>query len=181
MSSGARKARTKTNRQSGAFFFGSFIGGIVVGSAIMLAITYPSGNTNVVGQAVSDMPPIKEPAPEIEWTFFTELPKAKLKTSVEPIEHPPPAQPENREYVLQAAHFHRRHDARVLQGALILDGMSASISSSPRADGGSWHRVPVGPYETEDDAQTALDQLRAKDIPAQILAPPLPPSTRPTT
>ena len=103
---------------------------------------------------------------------FTELPKAKVKTGGEPIEPPPPAQPENREYVLQAAQFLRHHDARVLQGALMLDGMSASISSRPRARGGSWHRVLVGPYETEGDAQNALTQLRAKDIRAQILARP---------
>ena len=147
----------------------------------MLAITYPSRNTNMVGQAVSDMPPVKEPAPEIKWTFFTELPKAKLKTGVEPIKPPPPAQPEDREYVIQAAQFLRHHDARVLQGALILDGISVSISSSPRAGGGSWHRVLVGPYESENDAQTVLDKLRAKELPAQILARPLPPSTRPTT
>ena len=143
----------------------------------MLAITFPSGNTNAVDQAASDMLPIKEPAPDVEWTFFTELPKAKLKTGVEPIKPAPPAQSENREYVLQAAQFLRHHDARVLQGALILDGMSASISSSPRAGGGSWHRVLVGPYETEGDAQTALNQLRAKDNPAQVLARPLPPPT----
>ena len=143
----------------------------------MLAITYPSGNTNVVDQAVSDMPPNEPTAPDIEWTFFKELPKAEVRTGVEPDEHPPPAQPEKREQVLQAAQFHRRRDARALRGALILDGMSVSISSSPRAGGGSWHRVLVGPYETEGDAQTAHKQLRAKDIPAQILAWPLPPST----
>ena len=137
----------------------------------MLAIAYQSDNTSLVDPPVSDIPAVEEPAPDIEWTFFTELPKAKIKTGVRPIESSPPAQSTNRGYVLQAAQFLRRRDARVLQGTLILDGMSVSISSTPRAGGGSWHRVIVGPYETESDAQTALDQLRAKNVPAQILDP----------
>ena len=142
----------------------------MLGAAIMLAITYPSGDTNVAAQAVSDMPTIEPSAPDIEWTFFEELPKAEVRTGIEPVE-----------YVLHAAQFLRHHDAQRLRGALILDGMSASISPSPRAGGGSWHRVLVGPYETEGDAQAALNQLRARDLPAQILLRPLSPSTTPTT
>ena len=179
MPAAKRKSRTRTTRRSGAFSFGSFIGGVVVGGAIMLAITFPAGNSSMASTSV-DASPIGTPV-DIDWEFIDILADAEVKTGVEQVKQPAAVQPGPKEYVLHAAQFLRHEDAQVLQAELMLDGLPVSVSSSPRARGGSWYRVMVGPYESEGDAQGALNQLRDRDIPAQILARPLPPSASPTT
>ena len=179
MPAAKRKSRTRTTRRSGAFSFGSFVGGVVVGGAIMLAITYPAGNSSMASNSV-DAAPIGTPV-DIDWEFIDKLADAEVKTGVEPVEQPVAIEPGPKEYVLHAPQFLRHEDAQVLQAELMLDGLPVSVSSSPRARGGSWYRVMVGPYESEGDAQGALNQLRDRDIPAQILARPLPSSDSPTT
>lgn len=148
------------------------MGGVVLGGAIVLAITYQTGT------ASSSTPPATTPdagpvASNIDWEFIKRLPNTEVRTGVEPVDQPTVAESEPKEYVLHAAQFLRQEDAQVMQAELMLDGLPVSLSTSPRDLGGAWYRVLVGPYATEPDAQQALGQLRDRDIPAQILARPL--------
>lgn len=148
------------------------MGGVVLGGAVVLAITYQTGT------ASSSTPPATTPdagqvASNIDWEFIKRLPNTEVRTGVAPVEQPAVAESAPKEYVLHAAQFLREEDAQVMQAELMLDGLPVSLSTSPRDLGGAWYRVLVGPYATEPDAQQALGQLRDRDIPAQILARPL--------
>ncbi|MDE0039009.1 MAG: SPOR domain-containing protein [Gammaproteobacteria bacterium] len=167
------RSGNRRSRRDGGFSFSSFMGGVVLGGAVVLAISYQSG-TPSSGGASPDAAPVEEHvATNIDWEFIDRLPNTEVKTGVEPAEQPPVAESGPREYVLHAPQFLREEDAQVMQAELMLDGMPASLQTSPRDLGGAWYRVLVGPYSTEPDAQKALDHLRERDIPAQILARPL--------
>lgn len=149
------------------------MGGVVLGGAVVLAITYQSGTASSSG-TTPDATPVPGPAAtNFDWEFFKRLPNTEVKTGVEPADQPPVADSGPKEYVLHAAQFLREEDAQVMQAELMLDGLPVNLSTSPRDLGGAWYRVLVGPYATEPDAQQALGQLRDRDIPAQILARPL--------
>lgn len=153
---------------------------MVVGGALVLAITYQSGTASS-DSANPESPPVDGPvAPHIDWVFIERLSKAEVKTGVEAAEETQAVDSEPKEYVLHAAQFLREEDAQVLRAELMLDGLPVSLSSSPRDRGGAWHRVLVGPYATKPDARQVLGKLRARDIPAHILARPLAGSTPPT-
>lgn len=143
-----------------------------MGGAVVLAITYQAGS-EPTGTPPATNPVTGPVASDIDWEFIKRLPNTEVKTGVEPVERPVLADSEPREYVLQAAQFLREEDARVMQAELMLDGFPVSIATRPRDLGGAWHRVLVGPYAAEPDAQQALAQLLDRDIPAQILARPL--------
>lgn len=74
-------------------------------------------------------------------------------------------------HLLQAASFRDKDEANAMRATLLLEGMNASVSEAARADG-AWHRVMVGPFATERDLESALTQLRARDIPAMRVAMP---------
>lgn len=149
------------------------MGGVVLGGAVVLAITYQTGSASS-NSTTPDATPVTGPvATDFDWEFIERLPKTEVKTGVEPAVQPPVAAAGPKEYVLHAAQFLREEDAQVMQAELMLDGLPVSLSTSPRDLGGAWYRVLVGPYATEPDAQHALGQLRDRDIPAQILARPL--------
>ena len=74
-------------------------------------------------------------------------------------------------HLLQAASFRDKDEANALRAMLLLEGMNVSVSEVARADG-SWHRVMVGPFATERDLESALTQLRTRDIPAMRVAMP---------
>lgn len=140
-----------------------------MGGAVVLAITYRSGS-EPTGTPPATTPVAGPVASDIDWEFIKRLPNTEIKTGVAPVEGPVPADSEPREYVLQAAQFLREEDAQVMQAELMLDGFPVNLATRPRDLGGAWHRVMVGPYATEPDAQQALAQLLDRDIPAQILA-----------
>lgn len=149
------------------------MGGVVLGGAVVLAISYQTGTASS-SATTPDASPVAGPvAMNIDWEFIDRLPNTEVKTGVEPVAQPAVADSEPREYVLHAAQFLREEDAQVMQAELMLDGLPVSLSTSPRDLGGAWYRVLVGPYATEPDAQQALGQLRDRDIPAQILARPM--------
>ena len=147
------------------------MGGMVLGGAVVLALTHQSGTASSSGTTPDATPgPV---ATDFDWEFIERLPNTEVKTGVEPADHPPVPDSGPKEYVLHAPQFLREEDAQVMRAELMLDGLPVSLSTSPRDLGGAWYRVLVGPYATEPDAQQALGQLRDRDIPAQILARPL--------
>lgn len=160
----------------------------MLGGAVALAMPRLLGAPDPASQSDAAVPAspttdtaIEAPvAPNIVWDFIKELPKAEVRTGVEPVEPPPAADPGPREYVVFVAQFLREEDAQVQQAELMLAGYPVNLSSSPRERGGAWHRVTVGPYATEGHAQRALNELRAQDFPAQMLARSLAGSAPPT-
>ncbi len=144
----------------------------MLGATIVLAITYRS--SVVPAGDNPDSMPIEGPvATDIDWSFINKLPKAEVKTGVERVDTVPMPTSAPSEYVVHAAQFLREDAAQVLQAELILEGVPATLSSTPRKQGGHWYQVIVGPYATEPDAQAVQKQLLARDIPAQVMTRPI--------
>ena len=75
-----------------------------------------------------------------------------------------------RRWVLQAGSFSDAKDADELRASLILMGLEASITRVEVA-GKDWHRVIVGPLESDLDrnrAQDRLAQAQIKAIPIRL-------------
>lgn len=165
-------------KESGSASLGSFIAGVAVGGATVLLVVYLTGADSepvevVVEPASSEHPP----EPEIDISFFQVLPGQEVKTGVEgdgSVGPAPTADLGPQEYIVQAASFPRLAEADVLRAQLLLEGMEVAIASTPQEGGGLRHRVLVGPFDNQADAQETRSALREREIQATILARPLP-------
>ena len=154
---------------------GSFIAGVAVGGATVLLVVYLTGTDSAPVEVVAE-PAVTEPdpEPEIDITFFQALPEQQVKTGNEGVESTSPtADLVPYEYMVQAGSFPRRPDADKLRAHLMLEGMDVGIAASPQEGGGIRHRVLVGPFDNQADAQDTRSALRDRDIQATILSRPL--------
>lgn len=183
-----KSARGKGARQKNAAFSpGSFFAG--VGCCAALALAIDLGRALFGADAGSDgaTPGIAaaevaaDTAPALTYEFINRLPADVVKTNVERYE-PSTAKAaeaaDPRVYLLQAAAFPHADDADMMRAELLLAGMQVSLNKVPRAGGGDWHRVMVGPFPNRKEMQRALSQLRARDIPALPLVRNAVPSPR---
>ena len=164
---GARNAKDKTPR---VFSAGSFVAGVVCCAIAVFAVEHAPplaaflpGDEHVAEESVAAA------APKLKYEFMDRLPKEVVRTHVDPYQpvlEAPAADPGTQVYLLQAASFLRENDAHAMRAELLLEGMEANVSEVPRAAGGAWHRVLVGPFADRVEMRRALTQLRAKDIPA---------------
>ncbi len=67
------------------------------------------------------------------------------------------------EYHLQVGSFRSEMDADELRATLILQGLPTQADQA-RLDSGTWHRVTVGPFPSELEAQRALTALRRMNL-----------------
>ncbi len=121
-------------------------------------------------------PDVTDPAsePEIDFRFFQVLSEQQVMAGnegVEPAGRTADLGPQ--EYMVQAGSFPRRPDADKLRAQLLLEGMDVGIAASPREGGGIRHRVLVGPFDNQADAQETRRALSERDIQATILSRPL--------
>ena len=156
------------------FSVASFAAGLAVGAVVAVVAVYLLGPG--AGEASPEAqyePPVAE-APDFE--FWERLPNAWVAPDTAPYEtgggvRTEPARP--MEYLLQAGAFHRAGAAERRRAELILAGMPAS-TSTVGVDDGVLYRVVVGPFESRADTQTAMRQLRERDIVAVLLERPAP-------
>jgi cell division septation protein DedD len=66
-------------------------------------------------------------------------------------------------YLVQAAAFPRREDARALQTKLAQKGYAAFTEEAQLGAKGVWYRVYVGPYATAGSADAAVARLKAEE------------------
>lgn len=130
----------------------------------------------------------KKPAAsdEVEYTFFTELPKREVLISEQELAkelrgkiRPPPPDPKVKEpetktptpgkiYILQAGSFKRQAQAESHKARLALLGVVSQIETiSLKSE--LWYRVRIGPFENYDEIQENLDRLRKHDISAIVV------------
>lgn len=94
---------------------------------------------------------VAPPSDDKEWNFYDIFPKSEVPL-VDGYESPAPssaAQPAAaHSYLLQAGSFRKADDADALRAELILLGMNAFVRRIEN-DGNTWHRVLVGPIESD--------------------------------
>ena len=163
---------------------GSFVGGVVCCAVAVLALDHAPALAAWLTAEPAPAQDADAATPDerpLTYEFIHRLPSEVVRTHVEPYE-PPPADAANAEdaengppseahvYLLQAGSFLRSDDAEAMRAELLLEGMTAKVSRVPRASGGAWHRVLVGPFADRDAMRGGLTKLRDLDIPALPLA-----------
>ena len=150
----------------------SFAAGLAVGAAVDVVAVYIWG----AGEASPPAPDEPSTADAPDFEFWERLPNAWVAPDTAPYEtggavRAEPGRPV--EYLLQAGAFHRAGAAERRRAELILAGMPAT-TSTVGVDDGVLYRVVVGPFETRAETQTAMRQLRQRDIVAVLLERPAP-------
>ncbi len=67
-------------------------------------------------------------------------------------------------YVLQAGSFRAANAAETIRARILLLGLTSRIERVRDPEGGTFHRVIVGPYGSKEHMRDAAKRLRAEDI-----------------
>jgi cell division septation protein DedD len=99
--------------------------------------------------------PVKEPAapvsPSLENSIHPKVPPVQVKEAGKSL------QPK---YVVQVLSTPNRVDAASVRNKMMGAGLPAGIFEVDLGAKGKWYRIYVGPYDTEPEAQTALESVR---------------------
>ena len=167
-------------KPSRRFSASSFAAGLIVGAAVSITSVYllevPAGSDST--SAGGDGIPTEdggERKGEPRYEFFKSLPTAEVSTDTEPYKTlTPGGYVKPSEYLVQAGSFRLQDDADRLRARLVLTGMGTDISISTLDDEDEvWHRVVVGPFSSEQDAEQTMASLRKHDVsPILLQVPP---------
>lgn len=155
-----------------------FIIGAIFG-AFTMALVFTWHNPNSKQEPATDGPkPVtntdpKTPKPRFD--FYKLLQESEtIVPATETIgegekspEHP--ATTNNMEYILQVGSFPNKPEADKLRAQLILLNLDAHIESVELHKGEIWHRVIVGPFESQEKLASAKSSLVANQYTALVL------------
>lgn len=99
----------------------------------------------------------------------TTRPEPALSSPAQSTTATPPAAATSNRLLLQAGSFRNQGDADNLRAQLLLMGLSASIETFTPRPGETWHRVIVGPYDSQQSMDSARSQLTANGIDTLLL------------
>lgn len=148
-----------------------FIAGLVLGA--FAASVYFIKNPVTV-----EAPPKEEPKPKAtenktpkpRFDFYKLLQESEtIVPASETMDEEKPAQAQTTEYILQVGSFPSAYDADKLRAQLILLNLDAHIEKVEIRKGEIWHRVVVGPFDTQAALTTARSQLVNNQYNALVL------------
>ncbi|MFZ5509765.1 MAG: SPOR domain-containing protein [Pseudomonadota bacterium] len=183
-----RKAKAK-----GSTLVGIFIG-LVLGVVIAFAVVWYLNKTPVPfldksvrpaeksGEAARPGQPLALPgkpgdkAPERgdkpRFEFYKILPgEGEAAPAPAPAEQKPeqPAKAAAETFYLQAGAFQNPADADNLKAKLALMGLEAAVQQVSMQDKGTWHRVRLGPYRSQEELAPVRNQLQQNGIQASVV------------
>ena len=174
-----RPASKRRASAGGKPFLSGFAYGAVVGVAATLALVYLPGLVSV------DIPIVNSDddssVPTVDFEFMYRLPNERVVTNVgSPVPRAAPAPPPverqddpTLEYLLQAAAFRDRDQADAMRARIMLaTNVDTQIESNRDPNGGTLHRVIVGPLEDRAEMQRTLATLQGMDVSAMPLERP---------
>ena len=142
--------------------------GTVLGAFIMF-LAYLSGITP--SQPGITTPPVAEKAqpkaevPKPRFDFYQLLKETEVVVKDVPVHTPQEkAAAEAQEFVLQVGSFKKSGDADRLRAELILMNLDAQVETVTVRNGETWHRVLVGPYQSQSKVAKARSTLVSNDI-----------------
>jgi len=165
----AKPASRNTGRSGGSSIFTGVLIGLIVGAILAVGVALWITGSNPFKSAPTESAPSEaapatpETAPSFD--FYKVLPgdaAGELPPSPAPTASTP-------HYYLQAGAFQNPNDADNLKAQLALLGVEAVIQTSEVADKGVFHRVRVGPFNTEDEVNRTRSLLAQNNIPATLV------------
>ena len=159
--------------QGRTFYLATFVTGFLGGAFItfLAALWYlkPAGDILVTTGGTLDRgtPKAESPAKaeEMHWTFYEIFPKSVVPVVQDYTNMGEKVVVDHSKWALQAGSFIDVLDADERRANLILLGLDASIRKV-KVTGTTWHRVIVGPFDTQLARNRALDKLAQAEIPS---------------
>jgi len=169
----AKQHRSAPSPETGLPRWTWFITGFATGAfiAFLLALWYFVPAEDI--ETVTAVKPVAEPealAKEIDWGFYEIFPKSVVPVVEEYAESGEKITTDQFAWILQAGSFTDPDDADEMRASLILMGLDVTVSEV-EVDGKDWHRIVVGPFDTElerNRAQDRLAQAEIKSMPIRI-------------
>lgn len=110
--------------------------------------------------------PVAEPEAmieEMQWDFYEIFPRSVVPIVEEYITAGEKIPVDDARWILQAGSFRDPNDADERRAELLLMGLSVTTTKAEMS-GTVWHRVIVGPFDTELDRNRAQDKLAQAQI-----------------
>lgn len=147
--------------------------GVLISSSIFIkfnAAPQPTKNKQLasINQAKAKAKP-KQTTKAAKFEFYTVLPTMETgATVVEQTKQKPIAAPTPTKYLLQVKIFNELVAADELKAALTLAGFEAKIEPIKK-DNGTWYRIVMGPFPTEQQASEQQKLLAKQNIFSTVL------------
>jgi len=154
----------KTKSHLASYLFG-------VGSGLLMAILYTTFSQETSptpepaqsrGLATTPTPSPDQKTDQIDWSFYDLFPQAEVSTVTGYQDAKRLTDPKTT-YHLQAGSFSVARDADERRAELLLLGLTVFITQK-EVDGSLWHRVMIGPFESETYLNRAQTLLAANEI-----------------
>lgn len=171
----ARKPATRKGRPTWLLLaVGIVIGLGIAGLAYLAGIKAPADKPAVAAPPAvktTGKPATKAPAPAADspdYTFYTVLPRNEVRVA-DDSQKTTPAVVAGETYVLQVGSFRQLADADRRRAELILMGLDTTVEKVTFDSGETWHRVFVGPFDSQGKAAEARQTLSGNRIDSMLL------------
>lgn len=166
--------RRKNSKPAPLFHGGSFFAGMLIGIGATTAGMLLPGwwEASAIGERVpTDRSAERQETPaETRFEFWDVLPGDGIGSNPEVYRGAAPgAADEPVEFLVQAGSFPTSEDADRMRASLLLLGLDVATRSVTLDNGAVWHRVLVGPFDTERDTRRAMTRLREQNIDPLLL------------
>ena len=174
----ATRVRAKSDPQGSTklgFVTGVFVGLISATGAFLLwpKVSAPEPYLEEVSQLGEETS--QRMNETIDWSFYDLFPKAEVAT-VGGYQQPLAiASDSTLTYYLQVGSFHTTSDADLRRAELLLLGLSPSVEQK-QIEQTTWHRIMLGPFESEVELNRTQAVLAANEIESMPLTKRTPPS-----
>ena len=140
-----------------ATFVTGFLGGAFITFLATLWYLKPAGDT-LEPDEWSPKAETQASVEEMEWGFYEIFPKLVVPIVQEYTENSKETRDDSLKWILQAGSFKDSIDADQRRATLILMGLDVSIQEVKVA-GDSWHRIMVGPFDSQLERNRAHNKL----------------------
>ncbi|EIK43502.1 Sporulation related repeat family [Cellvibrio sp. BR] len=164
----ARRHSTSTGQTPGWLFF---VAGVVFGAfaASLYFIKNPANTPETKELPKAKVEENKTPKPRFDFYKLLQESETIVPASETMAEEKPAQEQGKEEYILQVGSFPKGEDADKLRAQLILINLDARIEKVEIRKGEIWHRVVVGPFNTQAELSTARSQLVNNQYNALVL------------
>lgn len=164
----SRRGTSRSRAKQPLFHGGSFFTGMLVGigATIVGALLPGWWEESAIAPQLSTAEPQEAPA-TTRFEFWDRLPRNSRNP--DSTTHGRSVAVDDTEFLVQAGSFETPDDADRMRASLLLLGLSVSTRPVTLDSGATWHRVLVGPFDSETDTRRAITRLREQDIEPLLL------------
>ena len=149
------------------------LSGFLLGILLMGLIQLWKSPQQDIGKVIDEVTGItadRDTKPHFD--FYTQLRDAKIvvpDTPPDALRKTGPQKAQNEVFILQAGSFKNARDADSLRVRLLLLNLNAQVEKARSSKGGTWHRVLVGPFQSNSKLAKARSTLWQNNIDNLVL------------